>query len=117
MNMLIALTCLIVFNLVVWFKTDAVIEYGSLIGLSRWLKIREFQDKKLVEPYLLTYPQFLRITYNNFSTRLISCPICLSVWMAIVFCVLGSCIYLIPLVCIASWLVYYLLNFLIDHAK
>lgn len=115
--MLLALTCLIVFNLVIWFKTDAVIEYGSLIGLSRHLKVKEFQNKKLTEPYLLTYPQFLRITYNNFFTRLISCPICCSVWMAIVFCILGSCLYLLPLLCVTSWITYYFLTFLIDHAK
>jgi hypothetical protein len=117
MSMLIALTCLIVFNLVIWFKTDAFIEYGSLIGLSRYLKVKEYQAKKIVEPYFLTYPQFLRITHNTFFNRLISCPICLSVWMAIVFCILGSCIYLLPLLCVSSWFVYYLLTLLIDHTK
>lgn len=115
--MLITLTCLIVFNLVIWFKTDAFIEYGRLLGLSKMLKFEEFHAKKLTEPYLLTYPQFLRITYNTFITRLISCPICLSTWMAIVFCIMGSCVPLLPLVCVASWVVYYFLNFLIDHAK
>jgi hypothetical protein len=117
MSMLIALTCLIVFNLVIWFKTDAFIEYGRLFGLSKKFKFKEFQDKKLVEPYLLTYPQFLRITHNTFITRLISCPICLTVWMTLVFCILGGCIYLLPLLCVTSWFVYYLLTFLIDHAK
>lgn len=115
--MLITLTCLIIFNLIIWFKTDAFIEYGRLFGLSKRFKFKEFQDKKLVEPYLLTYPQFLRITYSNFFTRMVSCPLCLSVWMAIMFCILGNCISLLPLICVGSWLGYYTLNFLIDHAK
>ena len=70
--------------LLVWFKSEALIEWGSLLGISKFLKTEEFQKMKFEElPNSLNYPTFLKIKYNNFITKLISCPLCLSIWLSI----------------------------------
>ena len=54
------IACVIVTNMLVWFKSDAIIEWGSLLRLSKFVKIKEFQeDKKNWLPLDLNYPTFL----------------------------------------------------------
>ena len=67
--------------LVIWFKKDAVVEYGRLFGLSGIMQLDAFTDMASSDPQM-TYPKFLVTYWPNFLTRLISCPICLSVWLS-----------------------------------
>ncbi len=105
--------CLIAMILVVWLKTDALVEWGSVFGLSKVLKETEFYKFKMEQllgdrPIFLdiTYPIFLKLKYNCFFTRLVSCPMCLSFWMSVAGC-LGMCSLLsIPIVYILSLLIY-----------
>jgi len=74
-----------VFLLIVWFKTEAFIEYNNLIKVFNSLfKIKEFNSFKIENPDI-DYNTFLLIRYNSFFTRLITCPICLNTW----FCILS----------------------------
>jgi len=73
----------VAFILIIWLKTEAFVEYARLFGLSKLLEIDKFDNRTMYE---LTYPAFLLVNHNNFLTRLISCPICLGVWLNIFVC-------------------------------
>ena len=107
------IACLIAMVLLVWFKTDALIEWGSIFGLSKILKADEFYKFKmeqLLEPICspndITYSTFLKLKYNCFLTRLLSCPWCLSVWLSIVAGVIIFNPIAIPMMYIISLLIY-----------
>jgi hypothetical protein len=76
------------FLLIVWFKTEAFIEYCKYIPIFKNLfKIHEYYKFRLSQD--VSYPDFLVIKYNNFFTRLVSCYKCMNFW----FCVTGLCFY------------------------
>ena len=107
--------------MLIWLKSEAIIEWGSLFGLSKILKIDEFYKMKFDElPLEITYPTFLKIKYNNFITKLLACPLCLSVWLSIIFCLIISILtshllflIFIPTTCIFSLIVYGIITKLI----
>ena len=74
----------IAFILLIWLKTEAILEYAKLLGLSSVFKVEDFQQRDIIE---LSYPQFLLVNYDNFITRLVNCPICLGFWFNIILCV------------------------------
>jgi hypothetical protein len=80
----VLLSCFFALILLVWFKTEAIVEYASLFGLKKLFKANEFRVEKMSLEQL-TYPTFLKMKSNNFFIKLITCPICLSVWMTIIF--------------------------------
>lgn len=68
------------FLLIIWFKTEAFIEYFKYIPVLRNLcKIEEYYKFRLSQDVI--YPDFLVIKYNNFFTRLISCYKCINFWI------------------------------------
>jgi len=76
--------------LYIWFNTNAFVEYLNIIdkSLGKFTKERnetleKYYKQKELSPSI-TYPEFLAVEYNNFFTELISCPICLGVWINIV---------------------------------
>ena len=108
---------LISFIMLIWFKSDALIIWGGLIGLSKFLCIEEYSDKSFeltIKGCSYSYPQFLKDKWNyNFFSKLLGCPLCLSVWLSILCCVILSILILnflflvmIPAVCIGSLLLY-----------
>lgn len=68
--------------LLIWFRTDAWLEYTRLFHLN-FLSFYKDYDLKYKEDTSLTYLLYLRRDHNCFFVRLITCPICLSVWMGI----------------------------------
>jgi hypothetical protein len=93
------LICLILTILVIWFKSGAFVEYCNLFGLKKLLL---GYDK---DPNSLTFPQYLYIKSRTlfkcsacrFIIALITCPMCLSLWLSIAAaCIYGS-ILLTPL--------------------
>jgi len=101
----IYLTGFIVSILVLWFKTDALVEYCNLLKI----KIPQNRTNEL------TYPQFLYVTYKNektlrsFIIKLITCPMCLSLWLSIVFGIPLIGLFAVPTLYIAVLFVYFLL--------
>jgi hypothetical protein len=70
-----------VFWLFIWFNTEAFIEYFKYIPfLNNSFKIKNYYKYQSTGGNL-TYPVFLQVNYNNFGTRLISCPYCLLFWI------------------------------------
>lgn len=106
------------FILLIWFKSEAILEWGTLFRLSKLLKEEEFKKQKINQiPLEITYPMFLRINYNCFITKMISCPLCLSTWLSIIFILLSSIsILFIPIVCILSLILYGTVSILLKNS-
>ena len=66
----------IAFILIIWFETNAIVEYARLFGVS-------LEGYKKSEEMGLSFVDWLSIKYDNFLVRLISCPVCLSTWLSI----------------------------------
>lgn len=66
------------FVLLVWFETNAIVEYLRLWGFKKYFKIEEFGNSTLS-----SYPTYLIVTYPNFFTKLLNCPICVGFWLNI----------------------------------
>ena len=117
----LTITCAIALLLFVWLETDAFVEYVKLLKLNNlasfdFLRANEYEDymsKNLEEE--ITYPDFLSSNYNNFFTSLISCPICVSVWLS-VFCSFYLSFALFPLINITSIVLFLLLKILFKQA-
>ena len=110
---MICLTFLITLILLIWFKTDAFIVYSKLLKLSKLTKVDEWYEFKKTKDCSITHHQYLLINYpTNFWIKLITCPICLCMWLCIPICFIN--IYYYPIVCIISLTMYYGIIKLID---
>tara|TARA_Y100000593_G_scaffold49908_1_gene94030 strand:+ start:1927 stop:2301 length:375 start_codon:yes stop_codon:yes gene_type:complete len=77
--------------LFLWNHTDFFVEYCNLFGLDELFKVRSYEQYKEEAATGLTggnpdinYLNYLLIKHDSFFVRLITCPICLSVWMNII---------------------------------
>jgi hypothetical protein len=95
--------------LLIWFKTDAFLEYMSLFRIKGLTKIKHFEEYKKINP-TISYLNFIKIKFPNFFTKLITCPYCLSFWTALGICFLFNNILFLPLYYIGSIFVYKLLE-------
>ncbi len=77
MNFKILIFC--IFFCYIFFETPAFIEYFTLFKL-KFTKYKEYNDIKS-RLDTLSYNNFLLMNYDSFFIRLITCPICLSVWL------------------------------------
>lgn len=77
-------SALIAVTLLVWFKSDAFLEYGKLLGLKRIIGSREY-DSERFNNINLSYPVFLKMKYPNFFFKLIGCRLCLSIWLSAIY--------------------------------
>lgn len=100
---------LITLILLVWFKTDAFIVYSKLFKVNKFFYVNEWEEYKNTKDCSVTYLQFLRIKIpNGFFTKLITCPICFTVWLSIIpslFIGISS----FPIICVTSLFFYYLI--------
>lgn len=106
---MLSLICLKTLILLVWFNTDAFIVYSKLFHVNKFFYINEWEEFKKTQDVTVTYHQFLRMkSPDGFWTKLITCPICLCVWLCIptaLLCGFGyTCV-----VCVFSLLLYYLI--------
>ena len=99
--------------LIVWFKTDAFVEYSKLFRLSKLFKVDLFEKEKS-QDFELTYHSYLRRFHNNFFVRLITCPICLTIWLCIPVLFYNFNIELYSLMVLIDLIIYYLLSKLIN---
>lgn len=106
--------------LYIWFNTDAVPEWASLLRL-RFLKYKEYaENKKASLPMMSSqsYPEFLEYQYGHksFFVRLITCVECGTVWLnllvsSVLFFKVGVvAFWLLGVNILACWLLYALLR-------
>lgn len=104
---LLTLSCLITLILLVWFNSDFVYHWGRLFGLVRLLKLNEYENDKLKnldDP--LSYPTWLKMKSDNFFIHLITCRVCLCVWLSIIISLVFGLIIFSPILCITSLILY-----------
>jgi hypothetical protein len=78
----IFITAVIILIMLVWFNSDAFIEYAKLVGGARFFEITEFENLQK-EKATLDYHTYLLEHKDCFFIRLITCPLCFSVWVSI----------------------------------
>lgn len=99
------MTCSIIsLVLLIWFRTDAWLEYCRLFGLD-CISFYSDYEKKKYNDVTLTYHIYLRRYHDSFFIRLITCPICLSVWLGIVFILAKAAIGFLFLGFLAAFLI------------
>lgn len=105
---MISLIFIITLFLLIFFKTDAFIVYSKLFKVNKFFYIDEWEKFKNEKDITTTYHQYLRIKYpNGFWVKLITCPICLCVWLCLP--ILFIKFYLFPIICVSSLFLYYLI--------
>jgi hypothetical protein len=68
--------------LVVWFQTDAFVEYAILFGLAEQCKVKQYLETIKDNPW--SFPEFLNELYQkHFFVRVLSCPVCLATWLSL----------------------------------
>lgn len=114
-NLFLVLNLVVI--LYVWFETDAFIEWMRLFKI-KFFKYEEYFKNKVSSMPYLTYVDFIEGEYgfDYFICRLITCPICLSVWCNI-FLIIGflnktSILWLGPNI-LLTWIIYFFLKFIL----
>ena len=82
------ISCMIAVAMLVWFKSDAFIEYAKLFRLCRFLRLDDYNSEKFNNPYM-TYPMFLKTScgrnkWKKFLFNLIGCRLCSNIWMSMI---------------------------------
>ena len=70
--------------LIIWFQTGAFYEYAKLFGFKKLFKIKDYTEFSEISEGA-TYIEYLNVQYDSFFIRLISCPICLGIWLNIFY--------------------------------
>lgn len=102
------LSCSIVaMILLIWFRTDAFLEYCRVFKLTIFYK--DYDEKKK-EDARLTYHGYLLQYHNNFFTRLITCPVCSSVWIAGILSLVTLKAYTLPTSVVGGLILYLIID-------
>jgi len=75
--------CLTAIILLIWFRTEAWVEYTQFFHLDFLSSYKDYNEKKSKD-ITLTYLHYLRMYHDCFFIRLVTCPICLSIWIGII---------------------------------
>jgi hypothetical protein len=88
-------SCVLASLLIVWFRTDAYLEYARVLRLNKISFYKDYDSKKS-EDARLTYFGYLRQYHDSFFTRLFTCPICVAVWIATIISIATGLWWLYP---------------------
>ena len=100
---------LFVFILIIWFNTEAFVEYSHLLKI-KWFKVKDYLIAKETD-FTLTYHSYLLQKHNNFFTRLITCPFCLNFWLILIGkFIFGYSFIEIPTIYVTSLITYFIFN-------
>ena len=75
-------SCWIALLLLIFFRTEAWLEYSRLFHLDCISYYKDF-NSKFKDDMSLKYLTYLRRNHNCFFVRLITCPICLTAWLGL----------------------------------
>src|SRR5271169_5150489 len=95
--------------LLLWFRTEVFIEYCRLFHLNTisYYKNYDVQKKNDVS---LNYIGYLRQYHNCFFVRLITCPICLAVWLTFPLTLIFSSMIFSPMIFVAGIILFGIIN-------
>lgn len=124
-----SIICLISSIQLIWFKSDAFIEWMKLFRLSKFIKYQEYLDAKLDSPFI-TYPLFLKTKYRLFIFKILGCPLCWNTWLSLFGALfvaklfsnnladfITQTIIYSPIILISSLYIYYKLSKMINENK
>jgi hypothetical protein len=78
--------------------------------MDKFFYVKEWEEFKNTKDCSVTYHQFLKMKFpDSFLVKLVTCPICLSVWLSAFFCLFINVIG-IPIVCVGSLFAYFLIT-------
>lgn len=97
--------CFVALVLLVWFKSDAVIEYYDALKLRGCIPIENYLVA-LNHGLDISFIEFLREHYNSFQVRLITCPLCLSTWTGLFFSLVSWSLPMWPVYTVLGLLLY-----------
>jgi hypothetical protein len=103
--------------LIIWFHTEAFLEYAGLIGGSRFFHIDDFRKEQAKIEYPAPHMDFIQYLLNyrdSFFVRLITCPICLSFWLTVIVCFASGLWVLLPASNLLALVVYKLMVKIMD---
>jgi hypothetical protein len=78
---------IVCFILNIWFNSNAFVEYVNFFNVGFCFHTYEYQEKQKENPQL-TYINYLKIYHDSFYVRLITCPLCLSIWLNLSVCLI-----------------------------
>lgn len=76
------LTCVVVY---LWTRTDAFYEYIQFFNLGFFSSFEDYSKFKAKTPVPMNFIDFLVGRNPSFLMKLISCPICLSIYLNLIF--------------------------------
>jgi len=91
--------------LLVWFHSEAFIEYAILFGGTKFFYIDDFKEKQKKDP-MLDWITYLQMNHDSFFTRLITCQMCLGFWLTLGICFFMHNLILLPICYILSLVIY-----------
>lgn len=104
----------VTFFLVLWFLSDIIETFAKITKTQKFFKIEEFKKYKLNTNVMSTYPEFLFDVYPGWTTKLLSCPICLCFWSTLISVSLlfpiGYGLFIFPINYICSLFLYLLIK-------
>lgn len=98
-----------IFLLFIWFKTDAFVNYGKLLGFSDKFKISDWEDYRILNPKI-SYLEYIFLKNRNFLTKIISCVPCFLFWIAILVSLVLNSLFYYPITYILSYVFYKLID-------
>jgi hypothetical protein len=111
---LISIISLIVLVLLVWFNSEAFLEYAKLIGGRTFFEIDKYEEVRK-DRASLDYLGYLTESHNSFFVKLITCPLCFSVWISIVVTfLLTDSLLLFPTCNVMSLIIYKITSNLLE---
>ena len=91
--------------LLVWFNTEAFIEYATLFSGNKFFHIDDYREKQKKD-VTLDWIAYLGIYHDSFFIRLITCPMCLAFWLTLAICFFSHNLILLPICYILGLIIY-----------
>jgi len=95
--------------LVIWFKSEAFQEYCKIFYADKFFLIHDFEEKQKND-LTLDYHSYLLKDHDSFFIRLITCPICFSVWITLILCFFFENFIAFPICNSIALITYYIFN-------
>jgi len=109
---MISICCIISILLLIQFKTEGWLEYCKLFRLNEFSFYEDYELKKSND-VTLEYLDYLRQYHNCFFTRLITCPICVAIWLGIIAGIFTLSLIETPIFIIGSLIIFGVIDKLI----
>jgi hypothetical protein len=101
--------------LYIWHNTEVFVEYLTLFRLDNFFHIKKYKEKQETNS-MIDYETFLLTNHNGFFVRLITCPICVSVWMNLFACAVHKNLEAFFLLLWLTWLFYFSIKLIINRS-